>query len=167
MAKFGRVLITYATRAGSTMEVAVRMGEVLSASGLTVDIVPVETAPDVLTPYRAVILGSAIRFGKLLPEAMAFIQQHQEFLAKKPYNLFVMCTTLAINEDEGCTIVSEYLESARKMAEPARIGLFAGMMDFSKLTFMDRLLMKVLRAEEGDFRNWSQIYTWLEEAALD
>ncbi len=72
-----RILIAYATKAGSTAGIAQRVGEVLARRGTVVDVLPVAKVGD-LAPYRAVVLGSAIRLGKLLPEAMAFIELHQE-----------------------------------------------------------------------------------------
>jgi menaquinone-dependent protoporphyrinogen oxidase len=56
-------LIAYATRAGSTAEVAVFIGERLSERGLAVDVGPVQHLSS-LEGYDAVIVGSAIRVGK-------------------------------------------------------------------------------------------------------
>ena len=63
-----RILVTYATRAGSTAEVAAACAETLAARGYAVDVKPVKEKTQ-LTGYSAVVLGSAIRMGDWLPEA--------------------------------------------------------------------------------------------------
>ncbi|MCX6571441.1 MAG: hypothetical protein NT006_08505 [Candidatus Aminicenantes bacterium] len=61
-----KVLIAYATRAGSTGEIAKEIGDVLIAKGFAVDVVPVRKVRDI-SPYRAVIVGSASGPGRRKP----------------------------------------------------------------------------------------------------
>ena len=46
------------------------------------------------------------------------------------------------------------------MLEPLEIGLFAGKLDAEKLPFFERLLIKAMRSEEGDWRDWEAIHDW-------
>ena len=50
--------------------------------------------------------------------------------------------------------------------QPLDMGLFAGVLDYSKLTWMYRMVMKSKMKKkgvpEGDFRNWEAIRTWTE-----
>ena len=48
-----RILITYATKYGSTKEIAEKIGEVIGQVGLQVDVLPVKSVCD-FTPYGAV-----------------------------------------------------------------------------------------------------------------
>ncbi len=75
----GKVLVAYASRAGSTAEVAQAVAEVLRArsGGDTVDVLPVKIGQRPQPCYRAVIAGSAIRMGKWLPEAVEFVAKNQ------------------------------------------------------------------------------------------
>ncbi|MBE0684542.1 MAG: flavodoxin, partial [Anaerolineaceae bacterium] len=57
-----RILVAYATKAGSTAEIAAKIGEHLSARGFSVDVINVKSKPDP-KDYQAVILGSCIRMG--------------------------------------------------------------------------------------------------------
>src|SRR2546423_6800108 len=68
-----KILVTFATRAGSTYEVAARVAEVLRAGGATVEVKPV-TAVHEVKDYDAVVVGSAIRMGHWLPEAVGVFQ---------------------------------------------------------------------------------------------
>ena len=55
-----KILVTYASRAGSTAEVAEAIGKTLTEGGAQVDVIPMQDVND-LSPYRAVVAGSAIR----------------------------------------------------------------------------------------------------------
>jgi menaquinone-dependent protoporphyrinogen oxidase len=79
-----KILVTYATRSGSTAGVAQAIAETLAESGVQVDIRPMQDVTD-LAPYRAVVAGSAIQDGAWLPEAMQFIRAHRAQLAQKPF----------------------------------------------------------------------------------
>lgn len=159
-----RTLITYASKAGSTAETAARMGAVLSKQGITVDVLPVKNVTD-LSPYNAVILGSAIRVGSLLPEAMTFLQQNQQALSKMPFSVFILCMTLEKDTEETRKTVSAYLDPVRAVVKPVNEGLFAGAMIPGKLPLIERLMMKVMKAPSGDFRRWDQIEGWAKQAA--
>jgi hypothetical protein len=63
-----RILVAYATRAGSTAEIAQAIAETLTARGYAVDVRPVKEKPS-LDGCAAVVLGSAVRMGAWLPEA--------------------------------------------------------------------------------------------------
>ncbi len=69
-----RILVTYATCAGSTAEIATAIAETLAARGYSIDLKPVNEKPD-LSGYAAVVLGSAIRMGRWLPEAVDFVKR--------------------------------------------------------------------------------------------
>ena len=61
-----RILVTYASRAGSTASIAEAIGKTLIEGGAQVDVIPMNEVKD-LSAYRAVVAGSAIRGSKWLP----------------------------------------------------------------------------------------------------
>ena len=85
----GKILITYATRADSTAKIAAVIGEELSKRGYVVEIVPVKNRP-VVEGCAAVLIGSAIRMGNWLPEAVDFIKKNQAQLNALPTALFTV-----------------------------------------------------------------------------
>src|SRR5688500_3500374 len=87
------MLVAYASRAGSTAEVAEAIGEVLREAGAEADVRPVQ-AVEGLAGYDALVLGSAIWVGKPLPEALRFAAAQQRALANLPVAYFVLCDTL-------------------------------------------------------------------------
>ncbi len=162
-----KVLIVYASRAGSTGEVAKAVGQTLSETGASVDVRSVVDEND-LGHYEAVIVGSAIRMGRWLPEAVDFVKKHHDELSRVPTAYFVVCNTMKDDTPENRKKVLAYLDPVRKAApniEPVDIGLFAGVIDFSKLSFIDKSVLKVRGASEGDFRNWAAIKKWATDVA--
>jgi menaquinone-dependent protoporphyrinogen oxidase len=156
-----RILIAYASKAGSTVEIAAKIGEFLSRQNQSVDVLPVAKVTD-LSAYSAVIVGSAIRMGQVLPEAMKFIRANQAALAQKTFSTFIVCMTLKDDTEANRQTVSAYLDPVRALVKPASEGLFAGVMDLRKLPLFERLISKALKAPEGDFRRWDQIQAWAD-----
>lgn len=167
MPKNEKILVTYASRTGSTAGVAEAIGKTLMESGAQVDVVPMQEVKD-LAPYGAVVAGSAIRGSKWLPEAMQFIQTHRAALAQKPFAEFTVCITLAMsNSDQYRAAVASWVAPVRALVRPVSEGLFAGMLDFNKLplnwdTLMLRLTVAVGIFPRGDHRDWNAIRIWAE-----
>ena len=159
------ILLAYASKAGSTAEIAQRIGKTLSGRGYTVDVKPVSQAGD-LSGYQGIILGSAIRIGNVLPEVKTFIEKNQAALTRMPFNLFIVCMTLEKDTEENRKAVAAYLEPVRAIAKPAVEGMFSGVIDTKKLPFIERLMIKAMKAPVGDFRRWDQIEAWTETLAL-
>jgi menaquinone-dependent protoporphyrinogen oxidase len=163
-----RILIAYATRCGSAGGVADAIGQVLSIGGAAVDVSLVKDVNN-LSPYQAVIVGSAIRMGKWLPEAVDFVKTHQERLSRVPVAYFAVCMTMKDDMAENRRKALSYLDPVRKQfsqVKPVDIGLFAGAVDYKKLSFAYGLILKVKGVPEGDFRNWEAIQTWAAGVSL-
>jgi menaquinone-dependent protoporphyrinogen oxidase len=78
-----KILVTYASHAGSTAGIAEATDKTLSENGIPAEVRPMNEVQD-LSPYAAVVEGSAIQEGKWLPEAMQFVQAHQTELKHNP-----------------------------------------------------------------------------------
>ena len=163
-----RVLVTYASRAGSTKEVAEAIGKTLSEGGMKVDVTSMDKVTD-LSAYDAVVAGSAIRGSKWLPEAVEFIQRHRSALGEKRLAMFTVCITLAMKNGENYRSgVMGWVAPVRAMVHPLSEGLFAGMLDFSKLPFnWDTLMLRVAVLfgvfPRGDHRDWNAVRSWAED----
>jgi menaquinone-dependent protoporphyrinogen oxidase len=164
--KARRVLVAYASDCGSTGEVAEAIGQVLCDKGATVDVRLVENVKD-LSPYQAAVVGSAIHSSKWLPEAMEFVQTYQKILSQVPVAYFLTCLTLYKSTETTRRIAKSYLDpvlDAVPQVKPVEMGFFAGVLDYSKLSFMVRLVMKSKMKKkgvpEGDHRNWDAIHSW-------
>jgi menaquinone-dependent protoporphyrinogen oxidase len=154
-----RVLIAYASKAGSTAEMAARMGEEIARTGAQVDVKPVGQVTG-LNGYQSVVLGSAIRMGSPLPEAMRFVEAHQAVLQQAPFHVFIGCMTLNEDTPENRVKVSAYLDPLRAVVKPASEGLFAGKMDMNTIKLYERLIILAMKSPQGDFRRWDQVTAW-------
>ena len=156
-----KILVAYATRAGSTFEVAEQVAEVLRATGATVDVKPVPVVHD-LKDYDAVVIGSAIRMGQWLPEAVAFVKTYREPLSHIPTAYFLVSGLLRDDTPQMRGKVLAFLDPVRQILEPTSIGLFAGKMDYSKMDGLDRSIAEGVSSSEGDWRNWEAIRSWAQ-----
>ena len=163
-----KVLVAYASRCGSTGGVAEAIGEVFCDNGTAADVRLVDNVSDVAS-YRAVIIGSAVQQSKWLPEAMAFVEKNQEVLRQMPVAYFLTCLALYKETEENRRTARTFLDPLREatpQVQPVDIGLFAGVLDYSKLNLMYRTVMKSKMKKrgvpEGDFRNWDAIRAWAE-----
>lgn len=159
-----KILVTYASRTGSTAGVADAIGKTLAEHGLQVDVRPM-TEVTSLDPYRAVIAGSAIRDRQWLPEAMQFMRAQRSALAKKPVAVFTICLTMSMKNETYRQGVREWLAPVRALVNPVREGYFAGILDFSKIpSFRQKLMFRISVMmgvwSAGDHRDWDAIHTW-------
>jgi len=151
------VLVTYATKHGSTREIAEAIATTLVDRGIPTDALAVDTIADV-GPYEAVVLGSAVYMGKWLKEATEFTRRHREQLTARPLWLFSsgpLGTDVVDDEEQP-----KELAELREMLEPRDHRLFYGALARDALVFGERMIMKAVKAPEGDFRDWDDIRTW-------
>lgn len=160
-----KILVTYASRFGATAGVAEEIGKTLVEGGAEVDVIPMRAVKD-LSPYSAVVAGSAINAAAWLPEAMQFVQAHRSELARKPFAAFLVCMTLAMkNGEQYRSHVTGWLAPVRALVRPVSEGAFAGVLDIGKIpSFSDRLKFRLSVLfgvwQEGDHRDWNAIRAW-------
>ncbi len=154
-----RILVTYATRAGSTAEIAQAIAETLAQRGYAVDVKPVKERPAV-NGYSAVVVGSAIRMGNWLPEAVEFVKANQAALNALPTALFTVHMLNTGDDETSQAARAAYLNAVRPLLNSAETAYFEGKMDFSRLSFLDRTVAKMVKAVEADRRDWGKIKHW-------
>jgi menaquinone-dependent protoporphyrinogen oxidase len=160
-----RVLVTYASKYGSTGGVADAIGKELCAKGLAADVALIRNAGD-LGLYQGVVVGSAIYMGKWMPEATDFVKQNRDILGRIPVAYFLVCITLSQPTEKNRARVLSYMEPIMKAVpeiRPLGIGTFAGALDYNNPSWLNKQILKAKGAPEGDFRDWNSIRTWAQE----
>lgn len=156
------VLVAYASKHGATAEIASAIVDRLRERGIEADARSVEGIDDPGEP-RAVVLGSALYAGSWRKEAVGFAHRQAARIAGRPVWLFSSGPLGDHIEDEE--------EQPRELAEltellrPIEHRIFAGALDRDALGFAERMLVKAVKAPDGDFRDWSAIRAWSDEIA--
>ncbi len=163
-----QVLVTFDSRLGSTAEVAIFIGGVLSECDVIADVRPLSDVDD-LTAYDRVIIGSAIRYDRWLPDAVAFTRAYQQALRKKPVALFFTCLTLANPTPDAVRKAAAYADQISNLVpwvQPLSVGRFAGVLKFAGTPWPMRLVLRTLSlatgVKEGDYRDWDAIRDWAQ-----
>ena len=153
------VLVSYATKHGSTQEVAEAIAETLDAHGIDVDVLPARRVTGV-EPYDAVVLGGALYMGRWHRDALRLLRRHADALHRRPLALFAM---------GPMSLEARELESARRQLEhslhsvphlsPVSTAVFGGVVDPSELHFPFNHM------PPADARDWDAIRAWAEELA--
>jgi menaquinone-dependent protoporphyrinogen oxidase len=157
----GKVLVAYGTRYGATAEIAGKIGDVLREAGLGVEVSAAERIRD-LTPYSAVVLGSAVYIGSWRKDAETFLKVHEQELAGLPVWLFSSGPT---GQGDPVALTKgwrfpEKLQPVADRIKPRDIALFGGLVDEKKLNFIEKFMLKNVKAPVGDFRDREAITAW-------
>jgi menaquinone-dependent protoporphyrinogen oxidase len=159
------VLVGYATRYGSTQEVAEAVAATLRERGLAVDIQPMRDVRT-LNQYRAVVLGAPLYMFHWHKDALNFLARHRAALTARPVAIFALGPFHAEEK--------EYQEVRRQLDKelakfpwltPAAIEIFGGKLDPEKLTFPHNLVPALKKMPASDIRNWMAIRAWASDLA--
>ncbi|MCO6451644.1 MAG: flavodoxin domain-containing protein [Caldilineales bacterium] len=161
-----KILVAYATKHGATAEIAEKIGQVLKDVDLPTDVQNVKQVDD-LTPYTAVILGSAVYIGNWQKEAARFLQGNELALAERQVWLFSSGPTGEGDpvELQNGWIFPSKLQPIADRIKPRGIAVFHGAVDPDDLNFLTRWMMNNVKAPLGDFRDWDAIEDWATEIA--
>lgn len=157
-----QVLVTAASRHGSTNEIAKVIADGLQAAGIETAVLP----PDAVTSleaFDAVILGSAVYAGRWLEPARRFVDRFQAALLDRPVWLFSSGPIggQPANDEEALDVAS-----ARTDTRAREHRVFAGRLERSRLGLAERAIVRVVRAPDGDFRPWEEITAWAHSIAI-
>ncbi|SFK99795.1 flavodoxin domain-containing protein [Geodermatophilus ruber] len=161
------ILVTAASKHGSTHEIAAALARALTQSaaagraGLTATWLPAENRPDP-SACDAVVLGSAVYAGSWLPAARDLATAHAAVLRDRPLWLF---SSGPIGVPPFPPDEPDSVGALRAMLGPRGHRVFPGRLDRSRLTFGERAMVTAMRAPIGDFRDWAAVAAWAEEIA--
>ena len=163
------MLIAYASEFGTTGKVARAVGEVFCQKGYMVDTKCVKHVQDVYK-YDAVVIGSAIHYDTWMSEATEFVTANQHILHALPVAYFFTCLALSKHTEKAEQKAKRYAEKISSLVpyvKPVSVGRFAGVLDYSKMSFLSRQIFKVglsiMGVKEGDYRDWDAIRSWAKD----
>jgi menaquinone-dependent protoporphyrinogen oxidase len=156
-----RVLVTSASKHGATFDIADVIAGTLSRRGLEVVDQPIDEVRDV-AGFDAAVIGSAVYVGKWMSEAVAFIDAHVDQLDEIPVWLFSSGPLGDPPKPEAEPVTIGEL-AAKIGARPHRI--FPGRLESSQLGLGEKLIVNMVRAPSGDFRDFRAVEAWANEIA--
>ena len=164
------VLIAYATRSGSTGEVAHAIAAAMHEAGVIAEVLPVSQVNS-LAGREAVILGAPLYVGRFPKDFRLFLQLHRDALQTMRPWFFVLGPTRNEAKD---------FEAARKQAEkqlaayprlhPAELHVFGGRWNIANVPFPFSLVWRIpgnplAKIPAEDIRDWRAIREWAQGIA--
>jgi menaquinone-dependent protoporphyrinogen IX oxidase len=185
----GQALVVYASRHGSTREVADAVAEELRAGFAEVDVREVASAPPP-AGYDAVVVGGPMIMG-WHKGARKYLKRHKGQLNDVPFALFVTAASLTedgvdavqgmpiakdpwlvkkprdpekLSRKERYALPRHYVGDILKDCAPARprnVALFAGSLDLTTMNLFEKaFVLLVIGATPGDGRHFAFIREW-------
>lgn len=164
-----RVLVTAASRHNATEDMAEAIADTLRESlsaqlgKAVVDVIPADEVVSV-EDYDAVVLGSAIYLGKWLKEANILAQEQASALRERPVWLF---SSGPVGDPPQPAVEPDFVPRLIALTGAREHQLFAGRLRQAVLGLGERAALRVVRAPEGDFRDWTAIHDWASRIADD
>lgn len=136
-----KILIAYASKTGTTEEIAVKIGNILKEKGNLVDVKRVNEVKEI-TDYEVVILGTGIRIGKVFSESVNFLKKFKIELENKKIYYFIVCLTICEDKPENRKTTLGYLNQLSQIVKPVNFEFFPGRFYYSNISPLFRPVLK-------------------------
>lgn len=155
----------YATRYGSTQEVAETVAATLRECGFEVDVQPLRKV-GTLAKYNGIVLGAPLFMFHWHKDALDFLSRHRRDLMERPVAVFVIGPVHDPHDEKEWEASRSQLDKAlakHPWFKPIALEMFGGKYDPAKLGF----LLKKMAGKEpaSDIRDWTTIRAWVRELA--
>lgn len=155
-----KVLVAYATWAGSTREVAEYIAKTLDGDQIRVEVQPANQVRTI-EEYDAIVLGSPVRATQLHGEARSFARRFAKQLKHKKVAYFLVCLTMGEDTPGNRAAAEKFMQpllNATPDTRPLSVGLFGGAMFPERITGFWKFMFKNQKPE--DKRDWEAIGRW-------
>ena len=154
-------LVAYATKFGSTREVAERIADRLRNRGVEVDLRAAREVKSV-DGYDAVVFGGALYMFRLIREGRRFLSRQRRRLGRVPFAVFAMGPTESVEQ--------QFLDARKHLDKtlvklggvtPVAVAIFGGLFDPARLKFpYANAGTRAMPA--ADLRDWKAIEAWAD-----
>jgi menaquinone-dependent protoporphyrinogen oxidase len=157
-----KILVAYASRHGSTKDISDSIAQILSEQGHRTEAIDAGQVTDI-SKYDGIILGSGVYMGRWLKPSLKFIENFKDQIKTKPTWLF---SSGPLGDPPEPKNGNEQQIQALLSATKARDHqTFNGRIQKNKLGLAEKMIVKAVKAPEGDFRDWKEIRDWAEQIA--
>lgn len=157
------ILVGYASRSGSTQEVAEVIAATLRERGLPVTCQPLRAVRS-LDGYTAVVIGAPLYMFRWHKDAKHFLSRHRQALMALPVAIFAL-GPLHDDPQEWQDSRSHLDKELQKFPwlAPVAVGVFGGKFDPTKLRFPYNLIPALKRMPASDIRDWEAVRSWASD----
>jgi menaquinone-dependent protoporphyrinogen oxidase len=158
-----KLLVAFATRYGSTQEVAEAITTTLRDSGAEVELQLLREVRSV-TGYTGIVLGAPLFMFRWHKDALGFLKRHRTALMQLPVAVFALGPVRDPHDEEEWRNSQVQLdEELAKFPwfKPVALQMFGGKFDPSSLSFPIRAMSG--KAPATDIRDWEAIRVWTGE----
>lgn len=158
------VLVAYASKRGSTAEIAETVAATLRREGLRVCLKPVEDVES-LEQFDAVVLGSAVYMKRWRGDARHFLKKHRKGLRQLSFWVFSSGPVGDPAEDKP-----EWTEPPKLAEKIEALGgrehvVFGGCVPAEPQGMVERAMVAGTPREYRDRRDWNEIRAWAKQVA--
>jgi menaquinone-dependent protoporphyrinogen oxidase len=159
-----KILLAYATKYGSTKEVAEAVAKTLENKGLDVDMQQASQVRSV-KEYNSVILGAPLYMYRWHKHAVQFLKRHEKMLKTMPVVVFATGPSFKGDEKEWLETREQFSKELANFPwfKPIEVEVLGGKFDPANLGFPMKHFLKDLPA--ADLRDWDAIAAWAAELA--
>lgn len=158
-----RVLVAYASKHGSTAEIAEAIAAEIRTRGVDADCVEAGEARDVES-YDAVVLGSAVYMKRWRREARRFLSHNGDALKARPLWIF-SSGPVGDEPDESWAEPADVVETVERLGAREHV-VFGGRLRTDG-SFMERSMAEKAAPENRDLRDWDEIRAWAAGIATE
>lgn len=158
-----KVSVAVASKHGSTQEIGEAIAAELTAQGHEPRLHDMATASILdLDDSEAIVLGSAVYFGKWMMAASVFAQDLSTRIEGRPVWLF---STGPVGEPLKPADAEIDVDEQIRLTGASEHKVFAGRVDKSRLRLGERSVVLALRVQDGDYRDWDEVRAWARSIA--
>jgi menaquinone-dependent protoporphyrinogen oxidase len=157
------ILVAYASKHGSTAEIAERIASTMRASGCDAHAVDADEVKD-LSEYRAVVLGSALYVKRLQGSARHFAHRHRDALRDLPVWLFTSGPVDLTGEDDKVDEPRSAVTMAARLGARGHV-MFGGRLPVDPHNFVERAMVESTPPGRRDSRDWDAVEAWARSIA--
>jgi len=157
------ILLAYASRYGSTQEIAEAVTATLKEKGYSVDLKPAREVRS-LDQYNAVILGAPLYMFRWHKDAKRFLKRHRKVITQRPVAVFALGPFDDVEKDWQ-DVQSQIDKELAKFPwfVPKAVEVMGGAFDPQKLRFPFRFIPALKYMPAKDIRDWDKIRAWAED----
>ena len=158
-----KILVAYASKHGSTAEIAEAVADEIRRYGVEADLVEAGAVKD-LAPYAGVVLGSAVYMKRWRPSARRLLGHLEGRLGDRPLWIF---SSGPVGDAE---FDPDWCEPAHVLARAQRLNLrdhviFGGRVPQDPGNFVERAMLRNTPPDQHDKRDFDAIRSWAREVA--